>query len=386
MKYREIRLLLASFFLVCVATACRNTGGSASEKAEGTDTAEAFATRIVPEYAEGFRVTYADGVCLLDIQDPQKEESTLYRYALVPRGTKPQGIPAECIVIETPVRSVICMTSLQLSNFIKLDALEVVAGITSTRHLYNEEMHRRLETGLTHKIGIEGNFDNEVIMSINPDLILISPFKRGGYEALKDVGIPLIPHLGYKEMTPLGQAEWMKFAGLLLGQEEKANAQFAAIEQRYNELKDLVKEVKDRPVVFSGVIFGGNWSVMGGKSFIARLLMDAGADYFLKDNDSSGDLKLDYETVYSRAAEAAYWHIVNRHPGKFSYKSLKEEDPRYADFKAYKDKKIVYCDIREKPYYESMPVEPELVLADLIKVFYPQLLPDYEPKYYELLK
>ena len=51
-------------------------------------------------------------------------------------------------------------------------------------------------------------------MSVNPDLILISPFKRGGYDALKEVGIPLMPHLGYKEMTPLGQAEWIKFVGL----------------------------------------------------------------------------------------------------------------------------------------------------------------------------
>lgn len=55
-------------------------------------------------------------------------------------------------------------------------------------------MNERLKEGKTAKIGIEGNFDNEVIMSMNPDLILVSPFKRGGYETLKDVGIPLIPH------------------------------------------------------------------------------------------------------------------------------------------------------------------------------------------------
>ena len=60
-------------------------------------------------------------------------------------------------------------------------------------------------------------------MSINPDLMLISPFKRGGYDAVKDIGIPLVPHLGYKEMTPLGQAEWIKFVGLLLGMEDVAN-------------------------------------------------------------------------------------------------------------------------------------------------------------------
>ena len=31
-------------------------------------------------------------------------------------------------------------------------------------------------------------------------------------------------------------------------------------------------------------------------------------------------------------------------------------------------------------------MEPDLVLSDFIKIFHPQLLPDYQPKYYELLK
>ena len=95
-------------------------------------------------------------------------------------------------------------------------------------------------------------------MSMNPDLILVSPFKRGGYETLKDVGIPLIPHLGYKETTPLGQAEWIKFIGLLLGVEKEGNERFAAIEKRYNELKELTADgkVKKRPIVFSGEGYG----------------------------------------------------------------------------------------------------------------------------------
>ena len=55
-------------------------------------------------------------------------------------------------------------------------------------------------------------------------------------------------------------------------------------------------------------------------------------------------------------------------------------------FKAYKEKKIIYCNLREKPYYENMPTEPEVLLEDFVKAFHPELLPDYQPKYYELLK
>ena len=347
----------------------------------------AFVEQIQPKYAQGFKVSYADGACLLDIQDPQNEKGQSFRYMLVEKGTEPKNMPEGYTLLEVPVQSVICMTSLQLSNFIKMDELERVVGVTSTRHLFNQEMNERLKDGRTHKIGIEGNFDNEVIMGVNPDVILISPFKRGGYDALKDVDIPLIPHLGYKEMTPLGQAEWIKFVGLLTGTEDKANRLFAEIEQKYQELKALAQGVKERPVVFSGELRGGNWYAVGGKSFLAQLFKDAGADYFLKDNEESGGVTLDFETVYEQAVHAQYWRIVNSYQGIFTYDVLKDDDERYADFRAFKEKGIVYCNMREKPFYESMPTEPEHVLADLIKAFHPELMPeDYQPSYYELLK
>lgn len=373
-----------------LAASCASKGNQQEKESaplQRTITADSK-VRITPGYAEGFQLTYQEGYTLVDIHDPQNEESTHFLYALVPRGTKPEGIPADYTVIETPVRSAICMTSLQLSNFIKLGAEDKVVGITSTRHLFNQTINDQLKEGKTAKIGIEGNFDNEVIMSINPDLILISPFKRGGYETMKDIGIPLIPHLGYKEMTPLGQAEWIKFVGLLLGMEQEANDKFSAIEHRYNELKELTVEgkVTRRPIVFSGEIHGGNWYAVGGKSFLAQLFKDAGADYFLKDDDRSGGVTLDFETVYNQADEADYWRIVNSYPGTYDYKALKDQDPRYADFRAFKEKGVIYCNMREKPFYESMPTEPEVVLGDLLHIFHPNLLPDHTPVYYDLLK
>ena len=123
-----------------------------------------------------------------------------------------------------------------------------------------------------------------------------------------------------------------------------------------------------------------------GKSFLAELFRDAGADYFLKDDPRSGGVTLDFETVYSQAESADYWRIVNSYDGTFTYDALKSLDPRYADFRAFREKGVVYCNMREKPFYESMPMQPEIVLEDLIHAFHPDLLPDYKPTYYELLK
>lgn len=379
-------VIAASFFVMPSCNNGRQAAGDNTTDAKEEEVSTSVAERITPLYAQGFKVTYTDNGCLLEIQDPQREESRIFKYMLVDRGAEVEA-PDGYVKLEVPVKSVICMTSLQLSSFIKLDELDKVVGVTSTRHLFNEEINRRLKEGLTHKIGIEGNFDNEVIMGINPNVILISPFKRGGYDAIKDVGIPLIPHLGYKEMTPLGQAEWIKFVGLIIGETEKANRLFSEIESRYNELKKLTETVKNRPVVFSGELRGGNWYAVGGKSFLAQLFKDAGADYFLKDDEHSGGVTLDFETVYSQASKAKYWRIVNSYNGTFSYDALKDEDARYVDFDAFKNKGVVYCNMREVPFYESMPTHPEVVLSDLIKIFHPQLLPeDYEPVFYRLLR
>lgn len=345
-----------------------------------------IADSINIKYAKGFKVTSSENYKLVDITDPSGESDMHYKYALVNRGSNKEGIPADYQIIEIPVRSVICMTTLQLSNFIKLNALDKVVGITSTRFLFNEQMNRQLKEGKTRKIGIEGEFDNEAILALNPDIILVSPFKKGGYDAIRNLDIPLISFLGYKESSPLGQAEWIKFIAMLLGIEEQANKQFDDIENKYNKLKVLSASVSERPTVLSGELHSGNWYVVGGNSYLAQLFRDAGADYFMKNDNESGGFYVDFETVYSQGANTDYWRMVNSHDGIFTYDALKQSDARYADFKAFKDKKLIYCNLREKPFYENTPVEPEVVLADLIKIFHPSLLPEYVPGYYELLK
>ena len=340
---------------------------------------------VVPHYAKGFNVSYGDDIALLDINDPENKEAEQFHFALVDKEYN-GDIPSGYTRLNIPVETAICMTSLQLSNFLKLGIPEKVVGITSTRHLHNEIMNRQLKDGKTHKIGIEGNFDNEVIMAINPDVIFISPFKRGGYDAIRNVDIPMIPHLGYKELTPLGQAEWIKVVGLLTGNTSLANSTFEGIERRYNKLKAMVDTVRRRPTVFSGEMRGGNWYAVGGQSFLAQLFRDAGGDYFLKDNEESGGVTLDYETVYTNAAHADYWRIVNSFDGDYGYNVLKEQDNRYTDFDAWKNHGVIYCNMKDVPFYERMPVEPEVVLADFIHVFHPEILPDHKPEYYHILK
>jgi iron complex transport system substrate-binding protein len=225
-----------------------------------------------------------------------------------------------------------------------------------------------------------------MVMALNPDIILVSPFKRGGYDAIRNLDIPLVCFLGYKESFPLGQAEWIKFTAMLLGIEKQADKQFEEIERKYNNLKTLAESTAQKPTVLSGELHSGNWYVAGGNSYLAQLFRDAGASYFMVNDNESGGFYMDFESVYFQGATAHYWRMVNNYDGTFSYEALKQSDARYADFKAFKDKNLIYCNLREKPFYENTPVEPEVVLADLIKIFHPSLLPKHTPVYYELLK
>ncbi len=359
-----------------------------------TDSAEAMSL----DYAQGFQVrTLENGVKLVDVADPQTDEDKMpvsYHFALVPRqtvnsqlSTVNDQIPEGYTKVEVPVERTLVMTMLQLSNFTALGALDVVKGITGTKNLFNEDIHQRVADGRIVKIGMEGNFDTELILAANPEVIFISPFKRGGYDAIKETGVTLIPHLGYKEPHPLGQAEWIKYVGLFIGKEKEADALFDRIKKRYLALAEKVKkETTDCPTVFSGEMHGGNWFAVGGKNHLAQLFRDAGAEYILKD-DNTGGVPIEYEQMYATAANADYWRILNSYPGDFSYEALRSSEPRNELFKAFKEKHVIYCNMKKTPYYESSPVEPDVLLADLVAIFHPELMDEgYQPRYYQLLK
>ena len=358
------------------------------------DSAEAMSL----DYAQGFQVrTLENGVKLVDVADPQTDEDKMpvsYHFALVPRqtvnsqlSTVNDQIPEGYTKVEVPVERTLVMTMLQLSNFTALGALDVVKGITGTKNLFNEDIHQRVADGRIVKIGMEGNFDTELILAANPEVIFISPFKRGGYDAIKETGVTLIPHLGYKEPHPLGQAEWIKYVGLFIGKEKEADALFDRIKKRYLALAEKVKkETTDRPTVFSGEMHGGNWFAVGGKNHLAQLFRDAGAEYILKD-DNTGGVPIEYEQMYATAANADYWRILNSYPGDFSYEALKSSEPRNELFKAFREKHVIYCNMKKTPYYESSPVWPNVLLADLIAIFHPEVMgKEYKPRYYQLLK
>lgn len=368
--------------MIAVALLCSCSGKGVKGQESGDEAAADSTATVTVKYATGFSVKDSADVRLVKIGKKD-------RFALVRNFET--SVPDGYVKVVVPIKSTICMTALQLSNFTVLEAHDVVKGITGTKNLFDKDIKERVKDGRIVKIGTEGEFDTELILAANPDVIFISPFKRGGYDAIKETGITLVPHLGYKELDPLGQAEWVKLVGMFIGKEKLANAVFDGIEQRYNELKDKCQELTANnqepiPTVTSGEMHYGTWRAVGGKNYLAQIFRDAGADYVVKDDEEAGE-NMEFEKMYALSANADYWRILNSYPGDFSYEALKASEPRNELFKAFKEKKVIYCNMKKTPYYEISPVEPDVLLKDFVAIFHPEAVEkDYKPKYYYLLK
>ncbi len=205
---------------------------------------------------------------------------------------------------------------------------------------------------------------------------------------LRASGRPVIFCGDYLEPHPLGKAEWIRFLSLFYNLEERADRFFQEIDSVYNSYKSLTEQTKNRPLVLTGLPWKDTWYMAGGESFAATLIKDAGGEYLWADSHSAEAIPLDLESVYARAVKAEIW--IN--PGAAtSLNELQNFDQRFTELGVIQSGMIFNNNERlnttgGNDYWESGTVRPDLVLADLIKVFHPDLLTDHRLFYYRQLK
>jgi iron complex transport system substrate-binding protein len=361
-----------------LVTSCKNT----SPKLANSSGLDAHLTgHVALKHAKEFKIDQSENSTVLSIHRKGEED----RYDTFHLVKSADDITNSQSDIQVPCKRIVCLSSTQLSYFFAMDAIDDIVAINSSRYLRHEGMKARVAAGEVTKIGKEGHFNLEAIAALDPDVIFVSPFKAGGYDALRSLGIPLVPMAAYNEETPLGRAEWVKMLALFIQHQKQADTIFNGIEARYQKLKTLSANVQKRPTVFSGKMQSGNWYVPGGNSFYAHYFRDAGADYIIKDN-KQGAYPLNFETLYRQANQCDFWRIIYPESKDFTLDDLAAQDIRYADFKAFRDQNVLLCNIREKPYYEQAGMKPDVLLADYISFFHPELLPDYQPYFYERLQ
>lgn len=374
-----------AFLSACVSSSdtanVRTAGNAISPQFDSVcSLAASYPEKVEIKYAKGLRVDYrADGIHVFISNPDEKTKGKPTELTLTAEGKKKSA-------------RIICTTALQMGNFEVLGMEDCIVGINSLKNIFSKRVLEQIANGKTVRVGKEGVFDVETVIAAKPDYIFVSASKYGGFEALKECGIPLIPHHGYKETDPLGQAEWIKLIGLMTGQTRRANAVFDYIEKEYTALKEKVAGYVEqnggegRPTVLSGRQIRDGWYTMGGKSYLAQIFRDAGAHYIMEDLENTGGVTLDFETVYAKGIKADYWQIDGTFNDSFTLDDLTIEDARYADIAAFKNGKVLFCNFSMTPYRELAGVAPHLLLADFVKAFHPTLLPTHKPMFYDFIK
>jgi cobalamin transport system substrate-binding protein len=128
----------------------------------------------------------------------------------------------------------------------------------------------------------------------------------------------------------------------------------------------------------------GMFVIAGGRSYVAALIQDAGGCYAWADNTSVGSATVDLEAQIQRAGDADVW--INGGGWK-NMAAMLEDEPRYSAFKAYRNGRVWVYERRQQAngandYWSRSVTHPDIVLADLVKIFHPSLAADRPFEWY----
>jgi len=333
-------------------------------------------------YARGIQILRHGEYTVVEVKNPWEEGQLLQRYILVGRDKPlPGNLPAGTVV-RVPLQKVAVYTAVHAGIVDLLGETGRITGVCEPNYMNTPAIREGLRTGRIRDIGEATAPNVERMIEIGTEYVIASPFQNSNYGAVEKTGIPIIEGADYMEAHPLGRTEWIRFYGLLFDREEVADSLFRATERRYLELKALAAHVSTRPTVVSEKRFGSTWYVPAGESYIAHFFADAGADYIFGNLPGTGSVPMSFETVLDRAIHADFWLIKYNQAENMTYGELRREYPPYENFDSFGKRNIFGCNTGHVPYYEESPIHPDYLLKDLIRVFHPELLPGYAPRYF----
>lgn len=363
-----------------VLTSCKNEG-----KTNQIEENEIL-TEYRIKYAKGFDIQHFNSFKKLIIKSPFPDSDQDYIYTLVTEKNRKEEEPES---IEIPLNKLVATSTTHVPMLEILGAADVLVGFPNADYITSPLTRKRIEEGKLVDIGKDMGLNTEMVIALQPEAVIGFALDDSdkAYSTLRKNDIPIIFNGDWLEETPLGRAEWIKFFGALLDRDQEADSIFNQIEKEYLKACEIAKESKRAPTIMSGVLFKDQWNLPAGESFTARLYSDANTDYLWKDSEGQGSLVLNFESVLDRAREAEFWIGSGIYTSR---KDLIQANGHYAEFKAF-DKNQIYTFSKRKGagggivYFELGPLEPHVVIKDLIKVTHPDLLPGYEPYFLQPL-
>lgn len=343
------------------------------------------------QYARGFTISDKGSYYTLIVRDPLDTAHVLETYYLVRRGASYPAFIDEKNKIEIPITDLACLSTTHLGFLEALHQENKLIAFSGTKYIYNEALHQAVQTGKIAEAGNEGDLNTELLIRLQPDIIMAYNTGDPDYDHFAKLqSLKLHPVLNneYLELTPLGEAEWIKYTAVFFDDLAKADHIFDSVVREYNSIKQAALQLQQKPEVFTGMAFKGEWTIPGGKSFAANYLNDAGASYLWNDDTRTGNYAVSLEEVMLKAAEADFW----LHAGAADdLEDILSADDRYSVFKAFRNKNVYNNNKRVNAnggndYWESGVISPQLILQDLITIFHPESSAAHKLIYYKKLE
>lgn len=355
---------------------------------DATEDVDYFPDEVEFTEATGVDVAYSGTYKVVEITLPDAPDDEPFRLVLHQCGTpEPELDPeiADAPVIEVPVSEVVSLTTTNLPHFEELGATDRLVGVGTPGFVATESVRERIDAGEIEGFAdAEGQPDLERIVAATPDLLVFDGFGdavRDEVGRYLEAGVPTAINADFNEQTLLGRAEWLKFTALFLNAEAEATTRYEEIAGRYQEIVERAGEADEQPTVFANTPFEGTWFVPGGQSFLANAIADAGGEYVFADDDSTGGIQVDFETVLDEAGDADVWIQAGSMHGTLD--DLLADDERFAEFRAFQEGEVYAYDrwLTEgggNAVFETAYTRADLFLADLGKIFHPDQFEDHE--------
>lgn len=343
----------------------------------------------------------------VNVANPWKAGTLLHRYILIPKGKegdetvarlalqRTSGMGCTTDTVRTPVERSAVFIAPHCQLMYELGCQQAIRGVCDLDYINIPDVKKRAasagkaagkasagKTSAGNSIVDCGSSmapDIERIIALKPEAILLSPFENsGGYGKLDKLHIPIIEAADYMESSPLGRAEWMKFYGMLFGNEEgksngisgscepKADSLFAKIEKEYLKLKAEAAGYPKGLSILTERKTGNVWYVPGGQSTIGILLKDANARYIFEDDEHSGSLAMSPEQILAKGKQVDVWAFKYFGGAPLSQAQLLQEYDGYKALAAFSRGNIYQVDTSTVPYFELTSFHPELLLREFI--------------------
>ena len=343
-------------------------------------------------FARGLKISCYNDFTQVTLRDPwdtlkvRKEYILVSKTLLSERPSLKDSLSKRGIVIATPVENVVIYTSVHAAMAEQMGLLDRVSGVCEPEYITSSEILERIKNHQIADLGNSASPNIEKIISLNTEAIIASPFENSGYGTAEKLGIPIVEAADYMENHPLGRTEWVKFYGLMFGCKDAADSLFEATRSNYAALCGKSASVANRPTVLLERKWGQTWAVPAAGSYVGQLHRDAGAEYVFSEITSSNSVHKSFEEVFERGCNAEFWFMKYGGKRPLTYDDLKREYHPYTNFDAYKCHRIYACNTLVTTYYDDITLHPDQILADLIYIYHPELLPEHRLKYYFPLK